>query len=111
MCMECRMNPCHPRCPNAEPHYFCCVCGEEITGNHYDYDGDLFCIDCQISREDKEYRPARIKVGSDAEHVEYCHMCEELITGASSIIDGDIYCDDCATKYYDEHFVGEPFYG
>ena len=39
MCYECNQNPCHPRCPNAEPpifNYTCSKCGEGIfTGEEY----------------------------------------------------------------------------
>ncbi len=51
MCEECRMNPCHPRCPNApEPPivYKCEECGEPIyEGDFYYRVGDhKFCEAC-----------------------------------------------------------------
>lgn len=40
MCEECRMTPCHPRCPNAKniPVCKCEMCGEEI------YEGDTMYV-------------------------------------------------------------------
>jgi len=46
MCSICLMNPCHPRCPNAEPEKLICeVCGCEITGKFHD-GRRIVCKDC-----------------------------------------------------------------
>lgn len=51
MCNECRRNPCHPCCPNAEPEipiYFCDGCGKGIYDgeDHYPLFGERYCVDC-----------------------------------------------------------------
>lgn len=51
MCMECRMNPCHPRCPNAdEPEAVerCANCGEPIYegDDYYEIGGECYCEVC-----------------------------------------------------------------
>lgn len=51
MCMECRQNPCHPRCPNApEPRvlFRCMDCGEGIRegDDYYDMMGEPYCESC-----------------------------------------------------------------
>lgn len=51
MCEECRMTPCHPRCPNApEPRsvFICSGCGREILegDDYWDVLGEQFCENC-----------------------------------------------------------------
>lgn len=50
MCQVCRHNPCHPRCPYAEPTivHHCTMCGAEIYegDEYYDIGGDAICEDC-----------------------------------------------------------------
>ena len=51
MCEECRMHPCHPRCPNApEPRrvFLCSGCnGDIVEGDDYwDILGEQFCEEC-----------------------------------------------------------------
>lgn len=51
MCMECRQNPCHPRCPNAHPEVVgvCKKCKEEITRGEMfveDTNGNIYCEYC-----------------------------------------------------------------
>ena len=51
MCSECRMTPCHPRCPNAtEPAavYTCKICGESITEGeeYYEMDAEFYHEEC-----------------------------------------------------------------
>jgi hypothetical protein len=51
MCEECRMIPCHPRCPNApEPKqvFVCSGCGGEIVegDDYWDIMGEQFCESC-----------------------------------------------------------------
>ena len=51
MCEECRMNPCHPSCPNApDPKavFICSFCGVEIFegDDYWDIMGEQFCEGC-----------------------------------------------------------------
>lgn len=51
MCDECRMSPCHPRCPNApEPPkvYTCKICGEPIVegDEYYEMDAEFYHEEC-----------------------------------------------------------------
>jgi len=51
VCMECRMNPCSPYCPNApEPEtvYVCEHCNEPIVvgEEYYEYDGECYHEEC-----------------------------------------------------------------
>ena len=49
MCRECRQEPCHPRCPNAEEVPLECTdCGSEIEiGAYVDIKGEEFiCENC-----------------------------------------------------------------
>lgn len=51
MCDECRMSPCHPRCPNApEPPkvYTCKICGEPIVEGeeYYEMDAEFYHEEC-----------------------------------------------------------------
>lgn len=50
MCQVCRMNPCHPQCPYAEPNivHHCAICDAEIYvgDTYYDICGDPICADC-----------------------------------------------------------------
>lgn len=56
MCVECRQNPCHPRCPNAEPIRIqkiavgtCERCGVEIYPGDWYFeavDETMFCEEC-----------------------------------------------------------------
>lgn len=51
MCKECRQDPCHPRCPNAdEPTilYECDLCGYPIYENDvmYAIGEDRYCEEC-----------------------------------------------------------------
>lgn len=51
MCSECRMTPCHPRCPNApEPAavYTCKICKEPITEGeeYYEMDAEFYHEEC-----------------------------------------------------------------
>ena len=58
MCEECRMHPCHPRCPNApEPRrvFLCSGCsGDIVEGDDYwDILGEQYCEGC-INRARQE---------------------------------------------------------
>lgn len=62
MCMECRMTPCHPRCPNAPepeeiPVYVCSGCSRDIVDgeDYWDILGEQWCERCI----DKARRTAR----------------------------------------------------
>lgn len=61
MCDECRMHPCHPRCPNAkEPKrvFICSGCGEDIRegDDYWDILGEQFCKTCiDDAREEAVY--------------------------------------------------------
>lgn len=58
MCNECRMTPCHPRCPNHKPYdyqYTCSICGEGIfVGEEYleNNDGEYRHCDCFYGTKD-----------------------------------------------------------
>lgn len=63
MCEECRMTPCHPRCPNAPdpPSVFICSgCGDPIFDgeDYWDIMGEQWCANCiDSSRRIAEYDP------------------------------------------------------
>lgn len=53
MCSECRMTPCHPRCPNAPdpvetPVFVCSGCPTEIMDgeDYFEILGEQFCEKC-----------------------------------------------------------------
>lgn len=59
MCIECRMNPCHPSCPNApEPEAVgtCSCCEGDIeVGDEYAEIGDeYYCVYCLDEMSMKE---------------------------------------------------------
>ena len=46
MCSACRMNPCHPSCPNAEPQNCVCdICGSTLSKYIYLND-EYICSSC-----------------------------------------------------------------
>lgn len=51
MCKECRVNPCHPKCPNATPPktiFYCLYCGGDINESSElwtDDNGNIFCCE------------------------------------------------------------------
>ena len=46
MCRECRQEPCHPSCPNAEPQKCVCDrCGRTL-GRHIYIEDEYICDDC-----------------------------------------------------------------
>lgn len=48
MCIECKVEPCNPRCPNAEEKIICAICEDEILGGTYaSISGiEYICEDC-----------------------------------------------------------------
>lgn len=50
MCGICRMEPCHPKCPNAEDDavFICSGCGGNIADGEpvWNVMGEQFCEDC-----------------------------------------------------------------
>lgn len=46
MCRVCRMSPCHPSCPNAEPQKCVCDrCGRTL-GRYIYIEDEYICTDC-----------------------------------------------------------------
>lgn len=59
MCMICRQNPCHPRCPNApepEPIMRCIECGDGIYADDKSYDAGhgSICKECMDEKSTSE---------------------------------------------------------
>ena len=48
MCIECKVEPCNPRCPNAkEEPLICSDCGDEIYGSYCSIQGiEFICENC-----------------------------------------------------------------
>lgn len=89
MCMECRQNPCHPRCPNApEPAavYECAYCNEAIReGDDFiEYDGKYYHEGCYHDKApalavEVECMTRVDAVDDDDTQIGVCYFCGEPV--------------------------------
>jgi hypothetical protein len=82
MCIECRQDPCHPRCPNApevEPALCCSICGGGILpgDTYYDIDSKDICAECMDDSATEAEYP--VEPDDDYEEVRFKEMRQGIL--------------------------------